>query len=186
AGIDPTPARVRPGRSRIRRIGSSPRAAGAERASSVGGRASGNSNTDRTVPGEAAMITNPYTQALAWALVNFLWQGAAIGLVAGALWRFARLSASTNDGVGVALLAAMLAAPAMTFVYVPRSANDAGTQVRAGVPTEIRADGSTKVPGLVGTIDAPVANATSAGSTLRPFVLAGVHGTRLRGGARRS
>ena len=46
-------------------------------------------------------------EALAWALVHFLWQGAALALVAFVVMRWLRLPADARY-VGVATLAAML------------------------------------------------------------------------------
>ena len=57
-------------------------------------------------------------QALAWALVHFLWQGAVLGLMAFGLLRLGRLRATTNYLVGVGTLAMMLAAPTATFLYL--------------------------------------------------------------------
>ena len=134
------------------------------------------------------MITNPYTQALAWALVHFLWQGAALGLVAFVIWRYARLSASTRYGVGVALLAAMLTAPAATFVYLARNADGyAGTQVRGyarttGTTGTTGTMGTTGTAGTAGTTGTKgTTNASTPGSTLRPFAVAGVVMTWLAG-----
>ena len=124
------------------------------------------------------MITNPYTQALAWALVHFLWQGAAIGLVAVVIWRYARLSASSKYGIGVALLAAMLAAPLATFTYLARSANDAGyagTQVRGYAGTQVRGDAGTNAATTANTASAEqTAHASTPGLTLRPIALGSV------------
>ncbi|MGE3277853.1 MAG: M56 family metallopeptidase [Vicinamibacterales bacterium] len=62
------------------------------------------------------LVRHPAAQALAWSLVHFLWQGAALGLVAMLalrVWRPA--DASVRYLVGVGLMAAMLAAPVATF-----------------------------------------------------------------------
>ena len=57
-------------------------------------------------------------QALAWALVHFLWQGAVLGLMAFAVLRLGRLRATTKYLIGVGTLAMMLAAPIATFLYL--------------------------------------------------------------------
>jgi beta-lactamase regulating signal transducer with metallopeptidase domain len=63
------------------------------------------------------LTINPTVQALAWTLVHFLWQGAALGL-AMLLWvRLLRPSPQTRYGVGIFALAALLAAPMGTFVW---------------------------------------------------------------------
>lgn len=119
------------------------------------------------------MITNPYTQALAWTLVHFLWQGAAIGLAAVAIWRYARLSASSKYGVGVALLAAMLAAPAATFVYLAHPADKSAAGRTLMTPGPVRESaGTASAANIASTL--PAANASTPGSTLRPIALAGV------------
>ena len=61
-------------------------------------------------------MQQPVVQALAWALVHFVWQGAAIGLAAYVAFRVVRTSASARYAIGVGALVAMLAAPAATFV----------------------------------------------------------------------
>jgi beta-lactamase regulating signal transducer with metallopeptidase domain len=63
----------------------------------------------------SALFDHPATLALASTLLQFLWQGAILGLAAFAILRYARLSADTRYVVGVITLAAMLAAPAVTF-----------------------------------------------------------------------
>ena len=60
-------------------------------------------------------------QALAWALVHFLWQGAVLGLLAFVVLRLGRLRATTKYLIGVGTLGLMLAAPAGTFLYLNRA-----------------------------------------------------------------
>jgi beta-lactamase regulating signal transducer with metallopeptidase domain len=60
-------------------------------------------------------------QALAWALVHFLWQGAVLGLIAFVLLRLSRLRATTKYLIGVGTLGLMLAAPVGTFLYLNRT-----------------------------------------------------------------
>lgn len=64
---------------------------------------------------------NPYAEALAWALVHFVWQGAALALAAFVITRAFRLDASGRYAVGIATLAAMLASPIVTLVVMPKS-----------------------------------------------------------------
>ena len=73
------------------------------------------------------VFDQPWAQALAWTLVHFVWQGAAIGLVAWTLLRVARLTSAGRYAAGVAALVVMLAAPVATFAVVL-----ANTQPAAG------------------------------------------------------
>ncbi len=95
----------------------------------------------------------PSVQALAWTLIHFIWQGAAIGLAAFLLLRIARLTARSRYIVGVATLALMLTAPVVTFVvlkpaYVsvpPMSRNEqkfgvAASRVAPGAPIHAPSD----------------------------------------------
>ena len=63
----------------------------------------------------ADFVGHPFVQALAWTLVHFLWQGAAIGIVALVLMRSSRLP-WTRYAVGVGALAVMLIAPIVTLL----------------------------------------------------------------------
>jgi beta-lactamase regulating signal transducer with metallopeptidase domain len=64
------------------------------------------------------LIQHPYTQAFAWALVHFRWQGAAIGPAAVGVVRLTRASASSRYVIGVVALTAMLLMPAVTFTLL--------------------------------------------------------------------
>jgi beta-lactamase regulating signal transducer with metallopeptidase domain len=79
------------------------------------------------------VLHHPMIHALAWALAHFVWQGAAIGLVAAAAYRLARGSASARYAIGVVSLAAMLAAPAVTLAWLAGApaAGDPGLAVGA-------------------------------------------------------
>lgn len=65
-----------------------------------------------------ALADHPYAQALAWALLHFLWQGALLGLAAMVCFRFFKQSSTVRYGIGVATLAAMLAAPVATTIWI--------------------------------------------------------------------
>ena len=67
-----------------------------------------------------ALVDHPQARTLAWTLVHFLWQGAAIGLLVWAVGRFGRLSASSRYLVGVGALATMFLAPFLTFAALSR------------------------------------------------------------------
>lgn len=63
------------------------------------------------------LIDHPLLATLGWTLTHFIWQGALLGLVTFFLLRGVRpREASTRYLIGVAGLAAMLIAPALTFV----------------------------------------------------------------------
>jgi beta-lactamase regulating signal transducer with metallopeptidase domain len=106
----------------------------------------------------ADFVGHPFVQALAWTLVHFLWQGAAIGLVALVLMRSSRLP-WTRYAIGVGALGAMLIAPIVTLLVqlsvsivadaevslasalasaagatLPGVATDAGEALASGVP----------------------------------------------------
>jgi beta-lactamase regulating signal transducer with metallopeptidase domain len=106
----------------------------------------------------ADFVGHPFVQALAWTLVHFLWQGAAIGIVALALMRSSRLP-WTRYAIGVGALAAMFIAPIVTLLVqlsvsivadaevslaaalastagatLPSVATDAGGALASGVP----------------------------------------------------
>ncbi len=57
------------------------------------------------------------TDALALALVHFIWQGTLLGITGGVLIRLAK-TPSIRYAIGIATMVAMLAAPALTFVAV--------------------------------------------------------------------
>src|SRR5687768_676227 len=61
--------------------------------------------------------TNDFMQTLAWSLLHFLWQGAAIAAVAAACMYVFRKPA-TRYVVGIGALALMLASFAITFSLV--------------------------------------------------------------------
>lgn len=71
-----------------------------------------------------------WAQDLAWTLVHFIWQGAAIGLAAFLLLRAARLTAPVRYAVGTAALAVMLAAPIVTFLVLQSQPAPADRVVR--------------------------------------------------------
>ena len=63
----------------------------------------------------ADFVGQPLLQALAWTLVHFLWQGAAIAMLAFVLMRWSRMP-GTRYAIGAAALAAMLLAPVVTLL----------------------------------------------------------------------
>jgi beta-lactamase regulating signal transducer with metallopeptidase domain len=63
-------------------------------------------------------MMTPLAAVLAWTLVHFIWQGAAIGLAAFVLLRFLRFGASTRYAIGLAALIIMATAPVVTFTLM--------------------------------------------------------------------
>jgi beta-lactamase regulating signal transducer with metallopeptidase domain/protein involved in polysaccharide export with SLBB domain len=81
--------------------------------------------------------------ALALALVHFLWQGAALALIAAVLKRFVRNSAQARYAIGVATLCAMVAAPVATTMWLmqtPAQAADAPETSPVSPPTPTGVD----------------------------------------------
>jgi beta-lactamase regulating signal transducer with metallopeptidase domain/sporulation protein YlmC with PRC-barrel domain len=76
--------------------------------------------------------------ALAWSLVHFLWQGAAVAALAAALM-FAFKSPSTRYLVGVGALALMLMSFAVTFSILSDSAGN-GAETPARLPAPVAAN----------------------------------------------
>jgi beta-lactamase regulating signal transducer with metallopeptidase domain len=83
----------------------------------------------------ADFVQHSGIQALAWALVHFLWQGAAIGLASFVAFRLTR-SASLRYAIGVGALVAMIVAP-VTTVAVLGGAAAAQTAVNAATDVQI-------------------------------------------------
>jgi beta-lactamase regulating signal transducer with metallopeptidase domain len=77
------------------------------------------------------LLSQPMAQAIAWALVHFLWQGALIGLTALGWMRATRGGASARYTIGVAALGLMLAAPIVTAGYLSGSRGDERVGERA-------------------------------------------------------
>jgi beta-lactamase regulating signal transducer with metallopeptidase domain len=83
---------------------------------------------------------NPSTEALAWALVHFIWQGAALALIAFFAMRWLRLPAEGRYVAGILTLAAMLASPVVTYVVLARSAAPAPiVSALTGAPSDLGA-----------------------------------------------
>src|SRR5436305_10863402 len=83
--------------------------------------------------GTETLWATPAVQAIAWALVHFLWQGALIGLAAaGGLSLLKKSSAAVRYAVAAGALLLMLALPVGTAL---RLAGSADATVAAGSPT---------------------------------------------------
>ena len=116
-----------------------------------------------------ALADHPFAQALAWALLHFLWQGAVLGLAAMACFRVFSRSANARYVAGVATLAAMLAAPVVTTIWIAsaRTAAPATASVSAGPPIRLNAP----IPS-VSTSSTAAPAATGAAQSLTGIVLA--------------
>jgi beta-lactamase regulating signal transducer with metallopeptidase domain len=71
-----------------------------------------------------SLMLHPLAQALAWTLIHFLWQGAALGLLAWlALVLLRGATARARYGLACAFLILMVAAPAGTFIALQQQAS---------------------------------------------------------------
>lgn len=131
-----------------------------------------------------ALTMSPSIQALAWTLVHFLWQGAALGLVAFLWLRVWRPTAQARYAGGIVALAALLAAPVATFAWLARSAPDVRVEpvvLPAGPPAgavdvaHVPAAPLTASPGL----DAPGTRREAGGVAAVAVVTAWVLGVLL-------
>jgi beta-lactamase regulating signal transducer with metallopeptidase domain len=126
-----------------------------------------------------AALSTPIARAVTWALVHFLWQGAAIAGVLFLLLRFGRWTAPGRYAIGVAALAAMLVAPIATVVWLaePAAAPPPRDVVAplAVSPTDLAAAPTTVVvpePQPVPDAAMPIATVeTRARSFVAPVVL---------------
>lgn len=84
-----------------------------------------------------SLLQDRAADALAWALVHFLWQGAALAIVAFAVMRWLTTTASTRYIAGVATLALMVAAPVITFNAMLRSSTPAMSAAFGDMATSI-------------------------------------------------
>ena len=81
----------------------------------------------------ATAVDHPVARALGWALVQFVWQGALIGVLAGAAFAFLRRAGgSLRYLAGCTALVMMVLAPVVTTIVVMPSF-DAQSPVNAGV-----------------------------------------------------
>ena len=92
---------------------------------------------------------NPSAETLAWALVHFIWQGAALALIAFFAIRWLRLQAEGRYIAGILTLAAMLASPVVTYTVLARSA--------APAPITSALDAAPADRGTVGTVPSAAA-----------------------------
>ena len=122
------------------------------------------------------VIDQASIQALAWSLVHFVWQGAVLSLVAFAVFRLPRLRATTRYVAGIATLAAMLASPIATFLYLTRTVTDpvasrvaeAAPPFRTASTAAVEAGPYLQRPSAVAT--APAVTETESAS-IGPFVI---------------
>lgn len=91
---------------------------------------------------------NPAAEALAWALVHFIWQGAALALLAFFAMRWLRLPAEGRYIVGILTLAVMLASPVVTYTLLATSAAPARVALVPDAPADVRAVNTLSSPGV--------------------------------------
>jgi beta-lactamase regulating signal transducer with metallopeptidase domain len=101
--------------------------------------------------------------ALAWTLVHFVWQGAAIGFAAFLLMSVCRRSSPARYGIGVLALAAMMAAPAVTFVSLLDDAAVAGRRATRIAPAAVAGEPAGARP-VVAAPDAATLSSHAAGA----------------------
>lgn len=91
-------------------------------------------------------LANPFSQALAWALLHFLWQGALVALaLAGLLASVPRANARARYFLACAALAAMIALPAATLARRASPGNlDGGAALEASVNPEGNSSGAVE------------------------------------------
>lgn len=98
----------------------------------------------------ADFVGHPFVQALAWTLVHFLWQGAAIAIVALVLMRSSRLP-WTRYAIGAGALAAMLIAPVVTLLL----------QLSASIVADAKVSLASALPSTAGAALSTVATESS-------------------------
>src|SRR6185295_8853361 len=100
-----------------------------------------------------------YAQALAWSLIHFVWQGAAIALALVTIQRLGRLAAPARYTSGVVAMAVMLAVPSLTFVRLATTA----TVTRVSI-------GADDIATSANRVQEAAASAADASLTLQPTV----------------
>ncbi|MGA2046106.1 MAG: M56 family metallopeptidase [Terracidiphilus sp.] len=109
----------------------------------------------------------PTVQAIAWTLIHFCWQGAAIALIYRCLSFFTtRSSSNARYVLALCALLLMLAASAATFAFEMRTGSSAAAFATNGADTRYRISPvKTPQPGMPQAgAPQPVASAPSAGS----------------------
>jgi beta-lactamase regulating signal transducer with metallopeptidase domain len=136
------------------------------------------------------LLARPATEAIGWALLHFIWQGALVGLVAAAALAALRKSAADVRYVVAAIaMSLMVTMPVVTAVQSWRSASAPRTMetVGAGAPVDVPIDRAARTSAAPAPARSrPVAGppATSLGTTrlqlwLPAFVLAWCCGVAL-------
>ena len=131
--------------------------------------------------GIESLWASPAVQAIAWALVHFLWQGALVGLAAaGALTLLGKAKAAVRYGVALAALLVLLACPIVTTFWIAEASNRGTDAVLVDAEDEL-------VPSRVAENPAPAFDSPAALSTpsvvrdLLPTALPWVFGLWLAG-----
>ncbi|HKP14129.1 MAG TPA: M56 family metallopeptidase [Blastocatellia bacterium] len=109
------------------------------------------------------LLTKPLFQALGWALVHFIWQGALVALLyAGLATLLRRRAANLRYSVACAAMLLMLALPVATVLFIERSSSQADSSAsRTASPSEAAAtiliDGHRQA--LTNEVSAPTSGA---------------------------
>jgi beta-lactamase regulating signal transducer with metallopeptidase domain/protein involved in polysaccharide export with SLBB domain len=109
--------------------------------------------------------------ALALALVHFLWQGAALALIAAVLMRFVRNSAQARYAIGVATLCAMVAAPVATTAWLmqtPARVADSSATSSSSLPA-LTGEGNAVAIASAPTTTADTGTSRSAAAPVFPY-----------------
>ncbi|WP_291272759.1 M56 family metallopeptidase [Geothrix sp.] len=116
-----------------------------------------------------SLMQYPLAQTLGWTLIHFLWQGAALGLLAWmSLLLLRGASAKARYGVACAFLLLMVAAPTGTFLLLQRSAAALAEPLRLSLEAATAPRPGTMVP------DAPLPERIKAAlDSILPWLLAG-------------
>lgn len=108
----------------------------------------------------ADFLANPFSQALAWALLHFLWQGALVALaLAGLLASLRRANARTRYFLACSALAVMIALPVATLARRASSGN-----LERGAALEVTLDAKGNGAGAVERPQETVASLAPAAS----------------------
>ncbi len=120
--------------------------------------------------GTDVLWSTPGAQALAWALVQFLWQGTAVALVlAGALAVLRGRSASLRYALAAGALLAMLAWPAVTVLS---SLGDGAPVLRAAAPVRFAGEAVPEALRAVLPAESPETDLRALVQPLLPALLA--------------
>ncbi len=111
------------------------------------------------------VLRQPAAQAIGWALLHFVWQGALVAMVTAVALAFLRRSAAdVRYVVSAVALSVMLTLPAVTAVQIWQSSADREAVSLKAVASEIRL-GDLEMPAGQGRVD-PVRLSAGSGGAL--------------------